>query len=293
MTLDQLRVFVAVAEREHVTRAAEALHMTQSATSAAIAALEQRHDVRLFHRVGRRIELTQAGHLFLNEARAVLARAAVAEQALSELGTLDRGKLLVQASQTIASYWLPQRLVQFRRQHPGITIELVVGNTSQVAQAVREGTAELGFVEGAVDAEQLEIDQVGQDRLALLVAPGHEWASRTALTASDLRHADWVLREPGSGTRSEFEVALVGAGIDPSQLRIVLELPSNEAVRAAVEAGAGATALSELVAAPAVRAGALARIPFTLPERPFHVLRHGQRYRSRAAETFLAQLRQD
>lgn len=95
MTFEQLRIFVGVAEREHMTRAAEALNVTQSAASAAIAALEARHDVPLFHRVGRGIELTEAGRMFLEEARAVLGRAASAELALSEFGGLKRGTLRI------------------------------------------------------------------------------------------------------------------------------------------------------------------------------------------------------
>jgi DNA-binding transcriptional LysR family regulator len=122
MTLEQLRVFVAVAERQHMTRAAESLHLTQSAVSAAVAALEARHSAKLFHRVGRGIELTEAGALFLSEARAVLARAEAAEWVLSELGGLQRGTLSLHASQTIASYWLPWHLVAFRRAHPGIWV---------------------------------------------------------------------------------------------------------------------------------------------------------------------------
>src|SRR5262249_1501738 len=102
MTLEQLRIFVAVAERQHMTRAAEALNLTQQAVSAAIAALENAHATALFHRVGRRIELTEAGRLFLDEARSVLTRAAAAELALSELGGLKRGTITVNASQTIA-----------------------------------------------------------------------------------------------------------------------------------------------------------------------------------------------
>src|SRR5579863_6888081 len=151
MTLEQLRVFVAVAERQHVTRAAEALNIAQSAVSAAVAALEGRHGAKLFHRVGRGIELTEAGALFLVEARAVLARADSAELVLSELSGLKRGALSVYASQTIASYWLPRYLVAFRRAYPGVAIRLSVGNTSQVAAAVRAGAADLGFVEGAVE----------------------------------------------------------------------------------------------------------------------------------------------
>src|ERR1700676_3017483 len=142
MTLEQLRVFVAVAERQHVTRAAEALNLAQSAVSSAIAGLEARHEVKLFNRVGRGIELTEAGTLFLTEARAVLARAEAAELVLSELGGLKRGTLAVQASQTIASYWLPRHLVAFRRAYPGIDIRLGVGNTAQVAAAVHEGVGD-------------------------------------------------------------------------------------------------------------------------------------------------------
>jgi len=287
MTLEQLRVFVAVAERQHVTRAAEALNLAQSAASAAIAALEARHGAKLFHRVGRGIALTQAGALFLVEARAVLARAEAAELALSELGGLKRGVLSVQASQTIAGYWLPRHLVAFRHAWPGVDIRLAIGNTAQVAAAVREGAAELGFVEGAVSDPALVSQLVARDRMVVVVGQGHPWAGREAVSAADLLQTEWVLREPGSGTRSEFEQAVEGFGVPAADLRVALELPSNEAVRAAVEAGMGATAISASVAAPSLEAGLLRHIPLTLPDRDFHVLHHGERYRSRAAEALL------
>src|ERR1700759_840405 len=95
MTLEQLRIFVAVAERQHVTRAAQALNLAQSAASAAIAALEERHQVQLFHRVGRGIELTEAGRVLFAEAKAVLARAKAAELVLAEFARLKRGTLSV------------------------------------------------------------------------------------------------------------------------------------------------------------------------------------------------------
>ncbi len=92
MTLDQLRIFVAVAERQHVTRAAEALNLVQSAVSTAIANIEGRHATKLFHRVGRGIELTEAGRVFLVEARAVLARAEAAELVLADLSGMRAGR---------------------------------------------------------------------------------------------------------------------------------------------------------------------------------------------------------
>lgn len=291
MTLEQLRVFVAVAERQHVTQAARALNLAQSAASAAIAALEGQHATRLFHRVGRGIELTEAGRVFLVEARAVLARAAAAELALAELGGLVRGTLVVQASQTISSYWLPRHLVAFRLAHPGVEVRLTVGNTLQVAGAVHGGAAELGFVEGAVNNPALDSTTVARDRLVVVVAPGHPWATRGTgrddIAPADLAGSPWVLREPGSGTRSAFEAALKRFGILPQHLQVALELPTNEAVRAAAEAGAGATALSASVVAGSIEAGLLVQAGFGLPDRDFHVLRHRERYRSRAADALM------
>jgi DNA-binding transcriptional LysR family regulator len=287
MTLEQLRVFVAVAERQHVTRAAAALNLAQSAASAAVATLEARHGTKLFHRVGRGIELTQAGELFLVEARAVLARAAAAELVLSDLGGFRRGTLAVQASQTIANYWLPRHLVAFRRAHPGVDIRLAIGNTAQVAAAVHEGAADVGFIEGEIEDPVLTVKRVARDQMVIVVGLEHPWSAVDRLEQERLVETEWVLREAGSGTRSVFEAALQTFGLSPAAVRVVLELPSNEAVRAAVEAGLGATAISASVAAPSLEAGLLHQVPFDLPERDFHVVRHPERYSSRAVDTLL------
>ena len=286
MTLEQLKIFVAVAEREHVTRAAEALNLTQSAVSGAVAALEARHGVRLFDRVGRGVALNPVGRAFMEEARGVLARAAAAQLALEDMASLSRGRLSLHASQTIASYWLPRRLVAFHAAHPGVELDVRVGNTREVAQAVSEGDAELGFVEGEVRDPVLERTVVGADRLMVLTGPDHPWAGGARLAAGDLSASAWVLREPGSGTRTSFEAELERAGVDPHALPVAMTLPSNEAVLAAVAAGAGATAISESVAQGPLLRGELARAGFDLPARDYHLLRHRERYRSRAALAF-------
>lgn len=295
MTLEQLRIFVAVAERLHMTRAAEALHLTQSAVSAAVQALETRHGTRLFDRVGRGLALNAAGTAFLPEARAVLARAEAAERLLDELAGLKRGSVRLFASQTIAAYWLPPRMAAFAQSHPGVELHLSIGNTHRVVEAVLAGEAELGLIEGAEDAPRLERTRIGADRLIVVTAPDHPLAGReAALTAADLKALDWALREPGSGTRSEFEAALP-RGIAAFDLKTALVLPSNEAILTAVAAGGGAggglvTAISELAARPLIDAGRLVRLPLDLPERPFYRLRHRERGASRAAEAFAAAL---
>lgn len=288
MTLEQLRIFVAVAERQHVTAAARTLNLTQSAVSNALAALEERHTIRLFDRVGRGIVLNENGRLFLGEAQAVLARARLAETALADLGGLRRGRLAVFASQTIAGYWLPERLVRFHARHPGIELDVQVANTREVAQAVLDGEAELGFVEGELEHPLLEQQEVGRDHLVILVHPSHAWANGKLPTSRSLKLFPWVMREHGSGTRSSLEAALMAAGCDPSLLSVAMILPSNEAILSAVQANAGVTALSEHVARSALAAGQLAAARFTLPERSFHMLRHLERYKSRAADALAA-----
>lgn len=284
MTLEQLRIFAAVAEREHVTAAARAIHVTQSAASAAIAALEERHAVKLFDRVGRGIALTDAGRLFLAEARSVLARAAAAETMLEELSGLRRGTLRLVASQTTAAYWMPAILAEFQTRHPGLKVELAIGNTDQAAARVREGEADLGIVEGRIDDPVLAHWPIGEDRLVLVRAKPFDMET---IDARWLRKARWIMREPGSGTRSSLDDHLRQLGVDPATLNVALVLPSNESVRTAVEAGAGVAALSSLVVAPAIAAGTLHAAALEFGPRAFHGLRHKERYRSKAADALL------
>ena len=288
MTLDQLRIFIAVAEREHLTRAAEALNLTPSAVSAAIHALEARYGVHLFDRVGRRIELSQAGRTFLAEAKATQQSARLSELALIELGGLRRGTLTIQASQTIASYWLPPFLVAYRAAHPDIALVLHEGNSADVARAVVDGTADLGFAEGDIADANLAVVPVARDRMVVVGAPDHPLARKQEVSPRDLADASWILRETGSGTRSVFEAALRARGIDPETLRTILELPTNEAVCVAVRVSAHLTVVSDLVARPHVEAGRLAPIAFDLGTRTFGLVRHRQRYRTKASDAFEA-----
>jgi DNA-binding transcriptional LysR family regulator len=289
MTLDQLRIFIAVAEREHLTRAAEALNLTPSAVSAAIHALEARYGVQLFDRIGRRIEVSRNGRLFLREAKAARASAQLAERALTELGGLQRGTLTIQASQTIASYWLPPFLVAFRAAHPAIAVTLREGNSLAVARAVHEGDADIGFAEGALDDPALTLVSVASDRLVVVASPDHPLSGRKASNA-DLIAATWVVRERGSGTRSAFEAALGARGVDAARLDVKLELPTNEAVCVAVRASGHLTVVSDLVARPHIDAGRLAPVAVDLGARAFSLVRHQQRYCTRASQAFVASL---
>lgn len=288
MTLEQLRIFIAVAEREHVTQAAKALNLTQSATSAAVAALETRYATKLFDRVGRRIILTQAGKLFLVEAKSVVARAEAAEKVLADLAGLERGSLTIGASQTAGNYWLPAIVHAYKSRFPGIAVTLQIGNTETVSTDVGAGIADLGFIEGEIDDPTLSVTPVADDEMVLVVAPSHPLAKRSLRPVSQITQASWVVREVGSGTRAVLESAVSKLGIDMRDLDIALELPSNEAVRGAVEAGSGITIISKLVVAASLKAKTLVALDVQLPKRRFFALRHKERYFTRAEREFLA-----
>ena len=287
MTLEQLRIFLAVARREHVTRAAQALNLTQSAVSAAISALEARHGVRLFDRVGRRILLTEGGRAFMAEAQAVLDRAETAEMLLADLSREPRGRLRVHASQTVASHWLPPRLMAFHDRYPGIDLGLVVGNTAQVAAAVQAGRADLGFVEGEVTQGDLHQQVVARDWLVLVMAADHPLGSQQDPDIHALTAERWVLREPGSGTRAEFETWLHGQGLSIQALRVAIEMPSNEAVLSAVTSSRCLGALSHRAIASAAQAGWVRTRALPGAQRTFLVLSDPRRHRTRAMAALL------
>src|SRR6516164_3802229 len=166
MTLDQLRIFIAVAEREHVTRTAEALGLAPPSVSAAVASLEREFGTKLFHRVGRGIVVTEGGKLLLDEARALVNQGETVKLVMREFTGLARGRLAIKASQTIANHFLPLRLVDFHETYPGVALVVSIGNSTEVVEAIIRGDIELGFVEGLekdfVDP-RLAIEPIAQD----------------------------------------------------------------------------------------------------------------------------------
>jgi DNA-binding transcriptional LysR family regulator len=293
MTLEQLRIFAAVAEHQHVTRAAKFLNMTQSAVSAAVLALERRHGVALFDRVGRSIILNQTGRVFLERAQRVLVEARAAEAALDDLAGLSRGELCVMASLTIAAYWLPRHLAVFHSRYPGIKFDISIGNTEAVANAAEAGLVEIGLVEGKVDRAALSSSAVATDEMVIVAAPDHSLAGVRRLTGAHLQEAAWVLREPGSGTRLAFEAMATDMHLKTNCLDVVMTLPSNEAVLGTVEAGLGLTLTSRSAAKAELAAKSLVELALPPRLRPFFLLRHKERFRSKVGNAFEKLLRSE
>ncbi len=299
MKIEQLRVFLAVAEHLHFTRAADALYMTQPAVSAAVQSLEEQYAVKFFHRIGRRIELTDAGKLLQVEARKILDQVELTEQGLRELNDLQRGELKLGSSLTVGNYWLPERISQFKQQYPGISINCTIANAEEILSGTTNGYFDVGLVTGEVSTANrqfLEVAIVDDDPVAIVVGQSHPWFEQERQPLAALTATPWIMRESGSGSRYMFEKNIQNWGVDPTTLTVALVLTTSEMIKAVVESGIGAAALPRSIVRKELKLGTLKAIQvvdkIAKPKRtyemsqPVILLRHSQRFRTRLSRVF-------
>lgn len=260
VNIDELRLLVAVADHGSISAAARARLLSQPSASARIRRLERSLGLELLERRSRGAELTDHGRAVTSWARSVLGAADALLTGAEALRT-DQ-PVRVAASQTIAEFLMPAWLAQVR-QRSGEPVHLRVANSAAVVAAVRDRSADLGFIEGPSAPADLTWTTVRTDRLVLVVAPEHRLArSRRPLTATDLANLRLASREEGSGTRETLARALRKAGIAEAAPPAVT-VDSNAAVKVIVAAGTAPAMLSELAVAAELQDGRLAEVPLT------------------------------
>jgi len=284
-TLRQLQVFLAAAHNQNITRAAEELAMSQSAASGALRELETHFDIRLFDRVGKRLQLNELGRLLQPRVEALLAQAGELE--LAFLQHAESAPLKVGATLSIGNYLAVGIMARYMAEHPEARVSLDVENTATITEKVRNFELDIGLVEGEVAHQDLEVVPWREDELVVFGAPGHPLAGGGPLAEPQLLDADWILREGGSGTRQAFDRAM--HGLLP-RLRVVLELQHTEAIKRAVQAGLGIGCLSRVTLEDNFRRGDL--VPLQVPGRDFrrlfYIVLHRQKYRSAGLERWIA-----
>ncbi|HET97666.1 MAG TPA: LysR family transcriptional regulator [Desulfurivibrio alkaliphilus] len=244
ITLRQLEIFMAVAETKQVTRASAKLRLTQSAVSMALSELQNQLNGPLFDRRGRNLLINDRGRYLLPIAKDILGQVNSVEALLSENDEKVAGALRIVASSTIGNYVLPYFIGAFKKLHPAASINMLVCNTRHAETMIMEGDADLGFVEGEITSPQVESHPWFKDELVVITGPSHPLAAKTVFKVpDDLDHCDWIMREQGSGTAQIFKKKLAG---HLSRLRLSMELGHTEAIKKAVEAGAGVGCVSNL-----------------------------------------------
>lgn len=283
-SLRQLEVFVAIGRQESVSRAAEALSLTQSATSMALGELEKQFNTLLFDRYGKRLQLNERGRQILPEAIELLDRAAQLESLLA--GDAGFGSLRLGATLTIGNYLATLLIGDYMHRYPGSRVQLEVHNTEMVVEQVAHFKLDFGLIEGDSQHPDLEITPWVDDELVIFATPDHPLAGRKNLVLADVINETWILRERGSGTRQVFDAALRH---ELPHLNICLELEHTEAIKRAVESGMGIGCISRLALKDAFRRGSL--IPLEIAgldlNRQFNFVVHRKKFRSAGMEAFL------
>jgi molybdate transport repressor ModE-like protein len=236
LNVHQLEVFLAVARRGSITRAANELFISQPTVSEQVKQLERACGLSLLERQPRGVRLTDAGKAVYDYAERLFLAADELERTVAELRNALRGRLRVGASMTIGQHLLPGVMGEFGRRYPGVELSLAVGTSGEIVNRVISNELGLGFVGTAPNHAGLTVVPYLEDEIVVILAPEHELASHSVLSLEQLRRARWIAREPGSATRTEAEHCLKSAGV---QLVPAMEVGSNEAVKSAVAAGLG------------------------------------------------------
>jgi DNA-binding transcriptional LysR family regulator len=284
----RLQVFHAVAKQMSFTKAAETLFMTQPAVTFQIKQLEEHFNTRLFERGHGRIALTPAGEIVLEYAERILALSAELETRLREMTGRLSGPLLIGASTTIAEFLLPRVLGEFKSQHPEVQPKLVVANSEAIENRVAEHTLDIGLIEAPSHLPSLLTQMCCEDELQVIVSPAHPLAKAKTVTPKQLIAYPYVSRESGSGTREFTDLYFRKAGVDPTDLSVVMELGSPEALKGVVGTGLGFAILSKATVAKEQKLGELVAVPLN-PKllRSLSLVYPKEKFRSRLVNTFV------
>ncbi len=287
MNLQNLRIFLKVASLEHVTHAAEELHLSQPAVTKAIHSLEQEVHLDLVERQGRRIALTQAGRVLRDYAQRLFGLEREMEEALSALRDVEGGEITFAANTTAWVYLLPPIVARFRAYYPRVALHVSILNSHEIVERTLNWTLDFGLIEGDMShvPESLTVRLCKYDELTLVVAPGHPWSRREAVLPADMGDQQLLLREQGSGLREIVEQGLQQCGVFVQPL---FTLPDNEAIKQMVMSGVGAAVLSVLSVRRELAQGDLVRIPIAGLDLRAQVglVQRVDKHLSRAAEAF-------
>lgn len=251
MQFTQYRSFHAVARAGSFTAAARRLNLSQPTITAQVRSLEAAHNIELFHRVGRRVELTEVGKALYAVTQRLFSVADEADELLDAAGALESGHLRVTA---VGPYFVMRILSAFRHAYPGVTAAVTIMNSTQARNALLEFESDIAILAQPEADPRLYGILIGTHPLVVVVASTHPWATRKSVRIAEFHDRPMVMREVGSNTRRIFEAATAKAGVTP---RIIIEVNSRDAIREAIAEGIGVGIVGEQAFVPDARLKAL------------------------------------
>jgi len=286
MNLTNLKTFVAVAEHRHFARAASVCNVSQPAVSHQIARLEQEVGAKLLNRAARRVSLTVAGEVMLEEARRILAAVDRARERMQEVTSGAVGRIRLGASATPGLYLLPALLAKYRVAHPSFDLQFQIGAVNEIAERVIRNDLDMAVIAGRPPTTELRAKLLCRDQLVAVRAPGTPVGGKEPLRRADLERQCWILREDGSATRRELDGWIHRHRLTPAR---TMTFDGPDAVKRAVMAGLGIAIVSQLTVEDELKARRLVRlnVALPLPVRDFHLVDHPQKHHGAACSAML------
>lgn len=286
MELRQLRTFAAVAELRHFARAASLCNLSQPAVSHQIASLEEELGAKLLNRAARRVSLTVAGEVLLEEARRILAAVDRAHERMQEVARGAVGRIRLGATPTPGLYLLPPLLAKYRVEHETYDLRFEIGPIHAIAERVARNDLDMAIVAGAWPSGELQARSLLQDELLIIAPPSSPLVRARTVKPSQLQEHTWLVREAGSDTRRQAGTWWHRHRLAPAR---TMTFDHPDAVKRAVMAGLGIAMVSRLTVADDLASRRVAVVPVktALPTREFFVIDHPQKHHGAACRTML------
>lgn len=254
----RLNIFCFVTKLGSFSKAAQELSLSLPAVSIQVRELEKTFGTPLLHRTRQGPVLTDTGRTVFDYAQRIFALADEMQAAVHDLDDLKGGRLSIGSSTTPGEYILPWVIGLFQKRYPDIEVSLSITNTQTVIKRIIDRDFDLGMAGSVVDLEGLASTPYVDDEIVIIASPEHELASKSNVTLADLSDQRFILRESGSATRQSAEDCLASHNIN---VRVVMEIGSNEALKRAVAAGLGLGMVSKFSAAPDIKGGFITTLP--------------------------------
>jgi DNA-binding transcriptional LysR family regulator len=282
VTIKQLTVFVAIAQHENITLAAQEIFLSQPAASMTLTALETQLNILLFDRQGKKLVLNANGAALLPKAVEMIDKVKQIQNMFLLKKEKLSGSLRIGASTTIGNYILPSLITEFKERYPEVTINLKVANTEKIIADLMKFNLDVGFVEGSCHEKKLNVSLWKKDELVVFTSAKNKGGRRKNLKLSDIQIAPWIMREIGSGTRE-----LIEQTIKPKN--VILEFSSTEAIKLAVQQGEAVSCLSQATLAQELKDKKLSKLNIENISlmRDFVMLTHTEKYTSPTLNEFI------
>ena len=292
MNLNQLKLFYLSIKRQSLSEAAAELNITQPAVTQGIKRLQEHYEVRFVERFGKTLALTEAGQALYDIADDIFTMEKLAEERIRSFQTQHGQQIRIHTSESFGAYYLPALIHQFKTTNPNVSVKVDILATDKVVENTIALQNEIGFISYPVKHHHLLLTEVLEERLVIIVSPGHHLAAKSALTPRDLEGEAVIMHEQGSALQRAIDEFTGGQNVRISKH---LEFSNNEAIKRAVAEGDGIALISEKVANEEIRTGKLKALPLAGPPvtRTFYMIQRKDKYISRPLAGFLELIQQE